>query len=189
MTELRRGDALLVVDLQRDFCEGGTLAVPGAEAVVPLAQAWSKRAAALGVPVYASKDWHPPEHVSFVSRGGPWPPHCVQDTEGAAFHPGFEPPASFVPVIKGTRLDRDQYSAFDETGLASEMRRHEIKRVWVAGLAQDVCVRETVLDALREGFEVGLLKCATRPVDPRKGREALEQMRSAGASIVENNPS
>jgi nicotinamidase/pyrazinamidase len=186
--EVRRGDALLIVDLQRDFCEGGALAVPDGDAVVPIIEDWVKRAVAQGIPIYASRDWHPPQHVSFEQQGGPWPPHCVQETEGAAFHPGFEPPGDFVPVIKGTRLDRDQYSAFDDTGLAADMRRSHVERVWVAGLAQDVCVRASTLDALKEGFEVLLLKDATRPVDEGKGARALEEMKAGGASIVGGDP-
>lgn len=186
--EVRRGDALLIVDLQRDFCEGGALAVPDGDAVVPIIQDWVKQAVAQGVPIYASRDWHPPQHVSFEQQGGPWPPHCVQESEGAAFHPSFEPPGDIVPVIKGTRLDRDQYSAFDATGLAADMRRSHVERIWIAGLAQDVCVRASTLDALKEGFEVLLLKDATRPVDEGQGTLALEEMKAGGASIVGGDP-
>lgn len=182
--DIRPGDAFLIVDLQRDFCEGGALAVPDADSVVPPIRAWTERAVARRVPVYASKDWHPPHHVSFQSRGGPWPAHCVQQTEGAKFHRDFVPPEGLIPVIKGTRLDKDQYSAFDETGLATEMRRCGVERIWVAGLAQDVCVRASVLDALAEGFDVLLLREGTRPVDAQRGKEALEEMTSAGAKMV-----
>jgi nicotinamidase/pyrazinamidase len=105
----------------------------------------------------------------------------VQDSPGARFHPGLRLPESTVIVTKGVRFDRDQYSAFDETGLAIEMRARGVQRLWVGGLAQDVCVRATVLDARRHGFEVIVLTDGTRPVTPIGGREANEEMRRAGA--------
>lgn len=182
--ELQPGDALLVVDLQRDFCEGGALAVPHGDALVPTVQKLADRAAERGIPVYASKDWHPPDHVSFEAQGGPWPPHCVQGTPGAELHPDFEPPEGWIPVVKGNRLDHDQNSAFDETGLASDMRRRGIRRVWVTGLAQEVCVRASALDALREGFEVRVVRDATQPIDEREGRRAFEEIEAAGGLIV-----
>ncbi|GIW42155.1 MAG: nicotinamidase [Candidatus Binatia bacterium] len=183
---MQRGDALLLVDVQNDFCPGGALPVEGGHEVVPVLNAWIQKARSAGVPVYASRDWHPRRHVSFRERGGPWPPHCIQDTPGAAFHPELELPPSVVVVSKGVRFDKDQYSAFDETGLESELRREGIRRLWVGGLAQDVCVRATVLDALRAGFEVHLLLAGTRPVDPEAGKKAVEEMKKAGAVIEES---
>lgn len=188
MNDMQRGDALLVVDLQRDFCEGGALAVPNGDSVVPIIQDLTNRAADQQIPIYASRDWHPPDHVSFEARGGPWPPHCVQGTKGAELHPGFAPPTGHIPVVKGTRLDRDQYSAFDETGLAADMRERGVRRIWITGLAQDVCVRATALDALREGFEVRLIQEATRPVDEDEGRKALEEIEAAGGIIAGAHP-
>lgn len=184
MNELRSGDALLVVDLQRDFCEGGALAVPNGDTIVPIVQKLANRAAERNVPIYVSKDWHPPDHVSFTARGGPWPPHCVQGTKGAELHPDFEPPDGWIPVIKGNRLDKDQSSAFDETGLATDMRRRRIERIWIVGLAQEVCVRASALDALDEGFEVYVVEHATQPIDEEKGRCALEEIRARGGVIV-----
>ncbi len=184
MNELRRGDALLVVDLQRDFCEGGALAVPHGDTIVPVVQKLANRASQRDIPVYASKDWHPPDHVSFKARGGPWPPHCVQETAGAELHPDFEPPEGCTPVVKGNRLDKDQNSAFEETGLAADMRRRGVGRIWVAGLAQEVCVRASALDALREGFEVYVIRDATQPIDERRGRKAFEEIKAAGGFIA-----
>jgi nicotinamidase/pyrazinamidase len=183
MTTLEQGDALLVVDVQRDFCPGGALAVAGGDEVVPVLNAWIEAAVRAGAPVYASRDWHPRTHPSFRQRGGPWPPHCVQDTPGAAFHPELRLPAETRLVTKGVRLDRDQLSAFDETGLAQALRDEGVRRLWIGGLAQDVCVRATVLDAAREGFAVHVIAPATRPVDPAAGVRALEEMRRAGARI------
>jgi len=182
---LRAGDALLVVDVQPDFCPGGALAVPDGDAVIPVLNAWIAAARERGVPVYASRDWHPLQHVSFEAQGGPWPPHCLQDTPGAAYHPDLALPEDAVTIAKGTRLDRDQYSAFDGTGLAEHLRQAGIERLWVGGLAQDVCVRASVLDACKEGFAVHLIADATRPVDAAAGEEALREMGEAGARLEE----
>ena len=182
--ELRKGDALLIVDVQNDFCPGGALPIAEGDAVVPILNTMIAAARAAGVPVYASRDWHPADHLSFAPEGGPWPPHCVQDTDGAAFHSDLELPERAIVVTKGTRFDKDQYSAFDETGLAAELVRHGIKRVWIGGLALDVCVRATALDAHEAGFEVGLIEAATRPVTPEGGAESVKELEQAGVSVV-----
>lgn len=182
--DIRKGDALLIVDVQNDFCPGGALPIEDGDAVVPLLNRWIEAATRSGIPVYASRDWHPARHVSFRERGGQWPPHCIQDTGGARFQPDLDLPHDVIKVTKGTRFDRDQYSAFDETGLAHQLQRDGIKRLIVGGLAQDVCVRATVLDALKAGFQVELLEEATRPVTPEAGRKALEEMITAGAEVV-----
>jgi nicotinamidase/pyrazinamidase len=181
--ELRHGDALLIVDVQIDFCPGGALPVAGGDAVVPVLNRWITAARRTGVPVYASRDWHPMGHVSFVSHGGKWPVHCVQDTPGARHHPDLALPEDAIPVCKGARLDRDQYSAFADTGLAEHLAAAGVKRVFIGGLALDVCVRATALDARKHGFEVHVIEDATRPVDPVAGRDALEELRSAGILV------
>ena len=178
---LQPGDALIVVDVQIDFGPGGALPIDGGGAVVPVLNRWLEAASQAGVPVYASRDWHPAQHLSFKESGGLWPSHCLQDSEGARFHPALRLPASTVLVTKGVRFDRDQYSAFDETGLATELRRAGVRRVWIGGLAQDVCVRATALGARREGFETIVIADATRPVTIDGGIEATEEMRQAGA--------
>lgn len=182
-TRLEAGDALLLVDVQRDFCAGGALAVPDADAVVPVLNGWLAAAAEAGIPVFASRDWHPQGHPSFAAVGGPWPPHCVQDSPGAGFHPDLALAATARRVTKGVRFDRDQSSAFDETGLGTELRRLGVRRVWVAGLALDVCVRASVIDALRLGFEVHVIADATRPVDPEAAEDVFAELRRAGAVI------
>lgn len=121
--------------------------------------------------------------MSFKEGGGPWPPHCVQDTQGAAFHPDLRLPPDTIKITKGTRFDQDQYSAFDQTGLAGQLRRDGIERVWVGGLALDVCVRATVLDALKEGFAAHLIPGASLPVIREGGEKALREMREAGAEV------
>lgn len=180
---LRAGDALLVVDVQRDFCPGGALPIPRGDTVVPVLNRWLDAAVRANVPIYASRDWHPLRHPSFDALGGPWPTHCLQDSEGARFHPKLALPPFNVVVTKGVRFDRDQYSAFDGTGLAKELRSRGIKRLWVGGLARDVCVRATALDARREGFETILISDAALPVTPEGGEEADAEMRRAGVSF------
>jgi nicotinamidase/pyrazinamidase len=172
---------LIVVDVQVDFCPGGALPIARGDEVVPVLNGWIAAAARAAVPVYFSRDWHPVRHLSFVESGGAWPPHCLQDSEGARFHPALTVPADAAVVTKGVRFDRDQYSAFDATGLAQELRAKGAKRVWVGGLAQDVCVRATVLEARREGFETIVIADATRPVTASGGDAANEEMRRAGA--------
>jgi nicotinamidase/pyrazinamidase len=178
------GSALIVVDVQVDFCPGGTLPIARGDEVVPVLNRWIAAAAARGLPVYASRDWHPAGHLSFTEAGGRWPVHCVQDSDGARFHPDLRLPDSTIVVTKGVRLDQDQYSAFDQTGLAADLRKRGVTRVVVGGLAQDVCVRATVLDARREGFETLLIADGTFPVSRESGEQAADEMRRAGAQLV-----
>ena len=180
---LRPGDALVIVDVQIDFCPGGALPIDRGDDVVPIMNRWIHAASAAGVPVYASRDWHPAGHVSFVDSGGRWPPHCLQGSDGARFHSDLDLPGSATIVTKGARIDRDQYSAFDDTGLGDELRSRGIARVWIGGLAQDVCVRATVLDACQQGFDVVVIEDATRPVSRENGAASLDDMRRAGARV------
>jgi nicotinamidase/pyrazinamidase len=184
---MEKGDALLIVDVQNDFCPGGTLAVDRGDEVVPVLNHWIQLALAQGVPVFASRDWHPLKHVSFRERGGPWPPHCIQGTSGADFHPGLKLPPEAQIISKAYKPDEDSYSAFGGTDLTARLRRAGVRRVWIGGLTQDYCVRETSLDALREGFEVHVIVEGTRPVnvDPKDGRRALDDVRRAGAILEE----
>jgi nicotinamidase/pyrazinamidase len=184
---LKAGDAVLAVDVQNDFCPGGALEVPRGDEVVPVLNAWMKAAADANLPVIASRDWHTVDHVSFQPQGGPWPEHCIQDTWGAAFHPDLRLPRGTVRVSKGTAFDYDAYSAFDRTGLAGWLRQQGVKRLWVGGLAEDVCVFHSVRDACAEGFEVHLIHAATRPVFPEQEGEILEQLRAAGAVVEESS--
>ena len=174
------GTALIAVDVQRDFLPGGSLGVPDGDAVVdPLL-----RVAAAAQYTVATRDLHPPGHVSFVERGGPWPPHCVAGTPGAAIDPRILDAADLV-VSKGRDVDHDAYSGFDGTVLADALRDLGVTRLLVGGLATDYCVRATVLDARREGFEVVVLKDAIRAVDVQAGDggRALAEMRDAGAQV------
>jgi nicotinamidase/pyrazinamidase len=183
---LNEHDAFLIVDVQNDFLPGGSLAVPGGDAVVPVLNRYLALARGQGVPVFASRDWHPAGHCSFRSRGGPWPEHCVAGTPGALFAPGLALPADAGIVSKATQADADAYSAFGGTDLAQRLRALGVTRVLVGGLATDYCVRETVLDALREGFEVLLLEDAIRAVDVKAGdgERAAQAMRAGGAVSI-----
>lgn len=178
---LQHGDALIVVDVQNDFCPGGALAIDGGDEVVPVLNRWIDAALSKDVPVYFSRDWHPVDHISFEQRGGPWPPHCLQDSEGAQFHTDLQVPDDAIKVTKGVRFDQDQNSAFEQTGLARQFREDGIQRVFVGGLAQDVCVLATVLDGCREGFDVALIDDATRPVTAKGGEDSRQKMHNAGA--------
>ena len=185
--KLRSGDALLIVDVQNDFCPGGALSVPEGDKVVPVLNRWITEANAANVPVFASRDWHPQNHISFKERGGPWPPHCIQGTRGAAFHPDLRLPDSAQIISKADTPDKDSYSAFGDTDLALRLRSARVKRLWIGGLAQDYCVRATALDAIREGFDVHLIVDATRAVnvDP-DGKRALAEIQRAGGVLEPN---
>jgi nicotinamidase/pyrazinamidase len=177
--------ALLVVDVQNDFCPGGALAVPrGDEVVEPLNKLIDKFLER-GEPVYKTRDWHPPETKHFVAYGGTWPVHCVQNTKGAEFHPALRDDPRIIVVSKGTG-DNDGYSAFDGTNLATQLREQGVEEVVVGGLATDYCVKNTVLDALKNGFKVKALIDAMHAVDLQHGdgERALEEMRAAGAQIT-----
>ena len=179
------GDALLIVDPQVDFCPGGTLAVPGGDAIFPALN----RAARAAPLVVASRDWHPADHVSFAARGGPWPVHCQAGTAGAEFHPALDGSRIEKVFSKGVDRDREAYSAFDGTGLAGWLREHKVRRLVVGGLATDYCVRASVLDARKEGFEVMVLEDGIGAVDvkPGDGERALAEMREAGSATLSSD--
>jgi nicotinamidase/pyrazinamidase len=179
------GDALLVVDVQNDFLPGGALAVPQGDAVIAPLNGWIARFTAAGLPVFASRDWHPGGHCSFHAQGGPWPPHCVAGSAGAAFAEGLALPPDADVVSKGVDAATEAYSAFADTGLAQLLRVQQVERLFVGGLATDYCVLHTVADALRLGFEVVLLPDAMRAVDvhPGDGAAALQAMHAHGAAL------
>ena len=174
-------EALIVVDVQNDFCPGGALAVPGGDEVV----AEVNRLAAQAPLVIATRDWHPPDHSSFEERGGAWPVHCVQGTPGAQLHPDLDIEALAI-VDKGESPEREGYSGFEDTELESLLREHGVRTVDVAGLALDYCVKATALDARAAGFDVVVHRDATRAVDvhPGDGERAVEELRAAGVKVV-----
>jgi len=183
--ERRERRALVVVDVQNDFCPGGSLAVERGDEVIAPLNRLIKEFLERGEPVYKSRDWHPAKTKHFADYGGTWPVHCVQNTRGAEFHSDLLDDPRIHVVSKGTG-DEDQYSAFDGTTLADELRAQGVTEIWVGGLATDYCVKDTVLDALGEGFKVRALTEAMRAVNLRPGDDAraVEEMRRAGAQII-----
>lgn len=175
--------ALIVVDMQNDFCPGGALAVPDGDAVVgPV-----NRLAAEASFVVATRDWHPVDHGSFAEQGGPWPVHCVAGTVGAELHPRIDRGEIDVVLDKGQARELEGYSGFEGTGLEELLRDRGVDEVDVVGLALDYCVRATALDARRAGFDVTVHRDATRAVDvqPGDGERAVEELRAAGVSVVD----
>lgn len=187
MTNDRRS-ALLIVDVQNDFCPGGALPVPDGDRVVPVLNRYVGDAVEHGMPVYASRDWHPAVTRHFKEYGGEWPPHCVQNTEGASFHPNLQLPASTIVVSKGHQLDSPGYSALEgltpdgKTLLADLSERH-ISHLYVGGLATDCCVKHSVLHALQAGLEVTVLGDAIAGVQPDNSVRAIAEMEEAGAEM------
>jgi len=179
--------ALLLVDIQNDFCGGGALSVAGAEEIVAVVNRllpWFRH-------VLATQDWHPADHCSFKTQGGPWPVHCVQNTRGAELHPRLELPKTTGYFRKASARDSDSYSEFagidgHGRGLDEALRSLGIRTLYVAGLATDYCVRATVLDARKLGYRVYAVVDAMRAVElnPGDGETALNEMRHAGANLV-----
>jgi nicotinamidase/pyrazinamidase len=176
--------ALIIVDFQNDFTPGGALAVPEGDEI-------AERLNALAASgdydvVVATRDWHPPDHGSFAERGGPWPVHCVAGTPGAELHPALDRSRIDAVIDKGQDPGTEGYSGFDATRLAELLHERDVDHVTIAGLATDYCVKNTALDALREGFSVTVDSTAVRGVEVQPGdsQQALEEVRTAGASVA-----
>ncbi len=186
--KLSKRDALIVVDMQKDFMPGGALPVPEGDKIIPSLNKYIERFASLTLPVYFTRDWHPEDHISFKGHGGIWPPHCVQNTEGAEFHDDLLIPQDNKFIIsKGTSKDFDAYSGFQGTILENLLKERGIKRVFVGGVATDYCVKNTVLGALNLRFQVFLLTDGIKGVDvnPGDSERAIDLMLSEGAVAIE----
>ena len=188
-------DALILVDVQKDFCTGGKLAVPDGDQIVPVLNQYMEEFKSAHLPVFVTRDWHPAETIHFNTGGGVWPPHCIQGTTGAEFHSDLALYKDVVIISSGTRPDEQGFSGFegkDSQGkpLLDLLRQHDVDRLFVGGLATDYCVRSTVLDALRLGFRVVLIKDAIRGVDLKSGdsQRAIEEMIREGAEIKTSPP-
>ena len=180
-------EALVIVDVQNDFCPGGSLPVPDGDQVVPALNRYIGKFKAANLFIVATRDWHP-EKTSHFKSGGVWPPHCIRETTGAEFHSELRLPDNAVIVSKGMGFDEDSYSGFegiDAAGvkLADLLRQRGVERLSIGGLATDYCVKHTVLDGLKEGFKVVLLEDAIRGVDlqPGDSERAIAEMLQAGA--------
>ena len=176
--------ALLIVDFQNDFTPGGALAVPAGDEIAPRINELIA-GGAFDV-VLATRDWHPPDHGSFAAQGGPWPPHCVAGTAGAELHDALDRSKVDAIIDKGQDPDSDGYSAFEGTKLEAFLRERGVDEITVVGLATDYCVKNTVLDALRAGFDVTVEECAVRGVEvaPGDSARALQEMRVAGGNTT-----
>lgn len=187
---VQSGDALVLVDVQNDFLPGGSLAVPGADQVIDPLNRWLSRFSRARLPVFATRDWHPPDHCSFVERGGPWPPHCVPGSPGAGFAAELQLPADPPVTIinKGTSADADAYSGFEGTNLHTSLQVVGARRLFVGGLATDYCVLNTVRDACQLGYAVIVLERAIRPVEVRAGdgARAIATMIASGATVLQD---
>ena len=183
--------ALLIVDVQKDFCPGGALPAPGGDRIVPALNRHIAEARDREMLVYASRDWHPPVTSHFKQHGGEWPPHCVQGTAGAQFHPDLKLPADAIIVSKGDDPAKPGYSAFDghtASGktLLHDLRERNVTRLYVAGIATDYCVKATALDAVQAGLDVRVLTDAITGIDvhPGDAARAVDEMSKVGAAIV-----
>ena len=179
---------LVVVDVQNDFCPGGALPAPDGDKIVPLLNEYVEKFRRAGAAIIFTRDWHPPDHSSFKSQGGPWPPHCIQNSEGAKFHKDLILPPGSEIVSKADERD-EAYSFFQGTDLARELHHRGFTKIFVGGLATDYCVKETVLDGLKHGFEVYHLDDASRGVNvnPNDSNRALAEMVKRGAKRVTFN--
>ena len=180
--------ALLIVDVQNDFCPGGALGITGGDLIVPVLNRYIELFTAQGLPVFATRDWHPIETSHFQAFGGVWPVHCVQGTRGADFHPGLKLPPDAVIISKGMDPAKDDYSALhgvgqDGTPLPGLLRRRGIRKVYVGGLATDYCVKESVLEGIAQGFTMIYLADACQGVNlqPEDTEKAVAEMARAGA--------
>ena len=183
--------ALLIVDVQKDFCPGGALGISGGDLIIPFVNSYFRLFRRYALPIFVTRDWHPPKTRHFQQFGGKWPVHCVQNSEGARFHPGIELPPDAIILSKGTDPERDDYSAFSaltDSGLPLHrlLEQKAIHALYIGGLATDYCVRETTLDALRAGISITLLEDAVRGVDLVAGdsERAIADMIAAGADTT-----
>jgi len=188
---MSRRDALILVDVQNDFCPGGALAVQNGDEVVPVLNRYIERFLDAGLPIFATRDWHPIKTSHFKVYGGIWPVHCVQGTQGAEFHPHLKLAPEITIISAGMAPDEDGYSGFlgrDSTGtlLAVLLRDRGVERLFVGGLATDYCVKHTVLDGIQQGFQVVLIGDAVRGVNlnPDDSEQAIKEMSAAGAIVV-----
>lgn len=193
MKKFKLHDVLLIVDPQNDFMPTGALGVPQGDEIISLVNQWIAAAQAAHVPIIISRDWHPPHHISFIERGGPWPVHCVQNTKGAEFHKDLALPSNAIIVDKAFLVDKEAYSAFEgvthdsKMPLPDQLQSLQAHRVWIAGLALDYCVYYSALSANQLGLEFHIILPACRAISPETGNKALEHMKKLGGTIIETD--
>lgn len=185
--ELIEGDALVIVDVQNDFLPGGALAVPQSDEILPILNHYIAAFEKRRLPIYLTRDWHPPDHCSFKEYGGPWPTHCVAGTDGAAFSAELKLTAPITIVSKATTPELEYYSDFGTTNFEADLRASRVSRLFIGGLATDYCVLSTVKDALALGFTTFLLLDAIRGVNvqPDDSHNAEQEMIRLGAKPIQ----
>jgi len=183
--------ALLIVDVQNDFCPGGALGVPQGDKIIPVINKYIKIFSRKKLSIFATRDWHPPRTQHFKDFGGIWPVHCIQNTRGAAFHPKLKLPKDAILLYKGTDPLKDSYSAFQAqelngTGFAHLLKLLKVNELYICGLATDYCVKSSVIDGLKHGFKVRLLLDAVKGVDLKAGdsQKAIKEMTHKGAKTL-----
>ena len=186
MESLKPDDALLIADIQNDFLPGGALGISGGDDIIPVLKTYLRRFHAKGLPIFLTRDWHPPNHCSFREQGGLWPLHCVAGSSGSLPPLDFEVPASAVIIYKAIDADQEAYSAFQNTALHRHLRAIDVRRLFIGGLATDYCVLNTVTDARALGYDVCLLMDGIKAVNlqPEDGRRAEQEMIRLGAAPV-----
>ena len=185
--KLRITDTLILVDIQNDFFPGGSLPVPQGDLVIPILNEYLILFQKVNSTIFATRDWHPPNHVSFLEQGGKWPSHCVQDTKGAEFHPSLNLPEEVILISKATDPTKEGYSGFENPDLLKILKKKQIERVFIGGLAIEYCVKNTILDALNFGFDTFFLFDGSRGINSNSGDvdRAIELMKLKGAIKVE----
>ena len=188
-SKFKAGDALLIVDVQYDFLPGGALAVADGDKILPVVNAWIAEAEKHHIPIIASRDWHPTNHISFGFRGGPWPPHCIQNSKGAQFHHDLKLPSNSIIVNKAFNPDKDAYSAMEAVldkggmSLPDKLKALNVKRIWIVGLAFDYCVYHSALDARKLGYDVAVVLAGCRAIAPETEQRSFKEMADAGVKL------
>jgi|TARA_B100000315_G_scaffold260645_1_gene323679 nicotinamidase/pyrazinamidase len=182
-------EALIIVDVQNDFCPGGALAVPKGNEIITVVNRLIDKFQEAQYPIFATRDWHPSNHCSFQNQGGVWPPHCIQNTWGAEFHPVLNLPENAVIISKADTQENEAYSGFEGTELSTLIREAGITNLVVCGLATDYCVKATALDGLKNGFEVTVEEDSIRGVNVKQddSKKAMDEMKTSGVNFVKSS--
>lgn len=187
MVSLTDRDALVVVDMQNDFMPWGRLPVPGADKIILKVNYYLKLFSSKGIPVFATRDWHPENHISFDVNGGRWPVHCVQWSRGADFAEGLElPPDTFI-IDKGDRPELEAYSGFQGTVLNNLLKERGVRRIFVCGVAAEFCVKNTCIGALNLGYTIFVLKDGVKGLTKDSEEEAVRDLLRLGAVVIESS--
>jgi nicotinamidase/pyrazinamidase len=186
MIALTAYDALLVADIQNDFLPGGALAISGGDEILPILENYVRLFQTHSLPIFLTRDWHPPNHCSFTHQGGPWPVHCVAGSPGSLPPTSFATPPQAVIIYKAIDRDQEAYSAFQNTALDRHLRALSVQRLFIGGLATDYCVLNSVKDARMLGYNVCLLVDGIKAVNlcPDDGRRADEEMFRLGVTPI-----